>query len=314
MREGAIKRIAIIGFGEAGGIFATDLSSSGLQVAITDIVLGKSGEREAMLDKAGTAGVAAHANYRDAIAGCDLVISAVTSSSSLDAALEATQFLESGQIYLDINSVSPDKKREIARAIDCTQAKFVEAAVMAPVSPQRLKVPMLLGGAHAEHVAALLSRVGMNAKAVNARIGVASAIKMCRSLLVKGFEALTVECLFAARRYEAEEEVLDSLDASYPAMGWKGDLPDYLVSRVAQHGRRRAAEMREVAAALRDVAIEPHMALATAVRQDWLVDEMASANVPYLSGSFSWKDLADALRPQPAVSASKASETRSGKR
>ncbi len=103
----------------------------------------------------------------------------------------------------------------------------------------------------------------MNATAVSDKIGVASAVKMCRSVMIKGMEALAVECLFAARRYGAEEAVLASLDATYPQMGWRDKLPDYLVSRVAEHGRRRAAEMREVAESLRDVGIDPLMAEAT---------------------------------------------------
>lgn len=181
---------------------------------------------------------------------------------------------------------------------------------MAPVSPQRLKAPLLLGGPHAAQAAERLAAMGMNAKAASDRVGVASAIKMCRSVLIKGVEALAVECLFAARRYGAEEEVLASLEATYPAMGWKRDRPDYLVSRVAQHGRRRAAEMREVAEALRDVEFEPLMALATAERQDWLVDEMAKAGIVYEAHSFSWVALADRLRTEPQTNARGTAETR----
>jgi len=291
----AIERIAIIGFGEVGGIFGADFAQNGLTVAVTDILLRESGAAAGMQEKARKAGVSAHELYKDAIAGVDVVISAVTSSSSVAAATTASPLLEADQIYVDINSVSPEKKREIARIIGKSNAKFVEAAVMAPVSPQRLKVPMLLGGADAHLAAEQLTAIGMNAKAISTQVGVASAIKMCRSVLVKGLEALAVECLFAARRYGAEKEVIASLDASYPSMGWSSSLPDYLVSRVAQHGRRRAAEMREVAEALKDVGFDPRMALATAVRQDWLVDEMLAAGIPYDGKHFSWGDLADEI-------------------
>ena len=167
---------------------------------------------------------------------------------------------------------------------------------MAPVSPQRLKVPMLLGGAEAGPVAARLRSIGMNVTPIGDRIGVASAVKMCRSVIIKGIEALAVESLFAARRYGAEKEVLASLAATYPQMGWDGSLPDYLVSRVAEHGRRRAAEMREAAEALRDIGLEPLTALATAERQEWLVQEIAehALSVPG-GGAFSWQQLADAI-------------------
>ena len=155
-----------------------------------------------------------------AISGADLVISAVTASSAAEAARDAAPFLRSGQIYLDINSVSPETKREIARTLGESPAAFVEAAVMAPVSPQRLKVPMLLGGADAATVAERLQAIGMNVKPISDRIGVASAIKMCRSIIIKGLEAITVESMFTARRYGAEKEVLDRLPRRIRA--WDG--------------------------------------------------------------------------------------------
>jgi 3-hydroxyisobutyrate dehydrogenase-like beta-hydroxyacid dehydrogenase len=123
---------------------------------------------------------------------------------------------------------------------------------------------------------------------------------MCRSIIIKGIEALVVESLFAARRFGAEQAVLASLDKTFPHMGWTGELPDYLVSRVAEHGRRRAAEMREVAATLADVGIRPLMAAATAERQDALVQQMADARLPYPAGEFSWRALADALADSSA--------------
>src|SRR6202008_4351096 len=125
---------------------------------------------------------------------------------------------------------------------------------------QRLKVPMLLGGRKAVPVAQALRDVGMNATALSDKIGVASAVKMCRSIVIKGLEALTLESMLAARRFGAEKEVLESLNGTFPSMGWTGKLPDYLVSRVAEHGRRRAGEMREAARTLGDVGLEPTMA------------------------------------------------------
>ena len=160
---------------------------------------------------------------------------------------------ESGQIFLDINSVSPATKRENARLIEPSGAQYVEAAVMAPVPPRRLAVPMLLGGPHAVPVAQALSALGMSTTAVAGELGVASAIKMCRSIVIKGLEALTVECVMAAREFEAAEQVFASLDRTFPHMRWTSDLPDYLVGRVAEHGRRRAAEMHEVERTLASV-------------------------------------------------------------
>lgn len=290
------QRIAIVGFGEVGGIFGHDLAERGIEVSTHDILLRSPAAREAMLQKARDCRVQARESLRDCLRDGELVISAVTASSAAEVAEEASTILGAGQIYLDINSVSPQTKSRMAQWFGRGDAHFVEAAVMAAVAPQRLKVPMLLGGSHAAVLAARLETIGMNAKAVSERIGVPSAVKMCRSVVIKGLEALVVESMFAARRYGAEEAVLASLAATYPEMGWQDDLPDYLIGRVAEHGRRRAAEMREAAQAVSDAGLDAHMALATAERQDWLVDEIAERRIDARIGKkFSWRALADAI-------------------
>lgn len=290
-----IQHIAIIGFGEVGGIFGSDFAKQGIQVSVFDILFHSKRHRKAMLAKARLCGVTAAESLKSCIHDSQLVISAVTASSALDVAQQAGKVFRDGQVFLDINSVSPESKRRAASHFEKNNAHFVEAAVMAPVPGQRLKVPMLLGGPYAINAAKQLRNIEMNAMPLSDRIGVASAVKMCRSVMIKGIEALAVESLLAARRYGAEAKVIESLAATYPAIGWDQDLPDYLISRVAEHGRRRAAEMREVATALREVGIPPTMALATAERQERLVREMSKQDIVFESDGFRWRDLADML-------------------
>lgn len=296
MDQNPIRHIALIGFGEVGGIFGHDFAAAGLNVSAFDILLNMESSRGAMLAKARTAGVRPCDTLEEAIRGADLVISTVTASSAADAARSAVRFLRGRQVYLDINSVSPDSKQKIARTLGESPATFVEGAVMAAVSPQRLKVPMLLGGAAAAAVSGRLQAIGMNVKPISERVGVASAIKMCRSIIIKGLEAITVESMLTARRYGAEKQVLESLAKTFPGMGWDAALPDYLISRVAEHGKRRAAEMREAAQAVADAGLEPLTALATAQRQDWLVQTIAEHALAVPNGkAFSWRELADAI-------------------
>jgi 3-hydroxyisobutyrate dehydrogenase-like beta-hydroxyacid dehydrogenase len=295
MTEISTRSIAIIGFGEAGSILGAELAK-GREVVTYDILFDSAATRAALQEKALMAGVRVADTHSAALQEATLVISAVTASSAAEVAAQAATHLRSGQVFLDINSVSPATKRRNAHLIEEAGADYVEAAVMAPVPPQRLKVPMLLGGPRAAELARALAGLGMNTTAIAERIGVASAVKMCRSIMIKGLEALTVECLIAARRFGAEQEVLASLNGTYPHMGWLEALPDYLVSRVAEHGRRRAAEMREVAQTLTDVHVDPTMALATAARQDWLIDAMAAKGIGYpREEPFSWRTVADAL-------------------
>ena len=296
MTEFTLRRIAMVGFGEAGSILGEELAAADREVVAYDILLDAPASRGAILEKARRAGVQTADSLNAAVADADLVISAVTAASSAAVASGAGKAMRAGQIFLDINSCSPETKRSNAAAVQSSGADYVEAAVMAPVPPQRLKVPMLLGGPRATDLAPVLRALGMNATFIAAEIGVASAVKMCRSVVIKGLEALAVESMLAARRFGAEQEVLASLQGTFPQMGWQDKLPDYLISRVAEHGRRRAAEMREVAHTLEGVGIEPTMALATAARQDALMDEMAAKGLSYAHGRpFSWRVLADAL-------------------
>ncbi len=291
-----IQRIAIVGFGEAGGIIGNDLAARGLDVSTFDILLHSKGSREAMLAKARDAKVLAAESLSECVRDAQLVISVVTAASALDVAKDAARLLRAGQTFLDINSVSPGTKQKMAAYFEKSPAHFVEAAAMAAAPQHRLKVPLLLGGRHAAELAARLPSIGMSASVASDRIGIASAVKMCRSVVIKGLEALAVESMFAARRYGAEDAVLASLAATFPEMGWSDRLPDYLISRVAEHGKRRAAEMREAAQALRDVGIAPLMAEATAERQDSLVKEIAGRYSGTRSEKkFSWRELADAL-------------------
>ncbi len=294
--QAKFQRIAIIGFGEAGTILGADLVTGGCEVTTYDILFDAPRSRAPMRAKAERARVRAADTLADAVRGAQLVISAVTASSSGDVASLAGRHLHSGQVFLDINSVSPAKKQSSCKALEISGADYVEAAVMAPVPPLRLKVPMLLGGRRAEEVAPGLTQLGMNATYIAAEIGVASAVKMCRSVVIKGIEALAVESMQAARRFGAEEKVLASLNQTYPGMGWTKELPDYLISRVAEHGRRRAAEMREVARTLKDVGITPTMSAAIAECQDQLIDRMSEQGIGYRQDEkFSWRVLADSL-------------------
>jgi 3-hydroxyisobutyrate dehydrogenase-like beta-hydroxyacid dehydrogenase len=292
--------IAVIGFGEAGGLIAAGLATQGFQVKTWDILFVKpeahrlSGkELEA---KASAAQVVPASSLGDAIEGAVAVFSAVTASESEHVAQKSAHHLKAPQIFIDINSVSPGTKQRNQKIVEVSGARYVDAAVMAPVLPYGLAVPMLLGGAAASEVKALFEAAGMRMDVVAAEIGHASAIKMCRSVMIKGLEALTVESMYAARHYGVEDAVLASLHESFPSLGWNKDLPDYLISRVVVHGRRRAAEMREVAATISEAGIAPLMSSSIAERQDELANIAASGAIGFKTmKDFSWRETFDTI-------------------
>jgi 3-hydroxyisobutyrate dehydrogenase-like beta-hydroxyacid dehydrogenase len=302
----AIQRIGFIGFGEVGGIFGEDLVAAGRHVSAYDPLFHDATSRQWLLEKAERAGVRPAESLRDLLADSQLLFSATTAASAVGVAAAAAPLLENGQIFLDLNSVSPDTKREMSAEIARSSAYFIEGAVMAAVKAARLKTPILLGGARAAEVASELRILGMETTAASENIGVVSAVKMCRSVLMKGMAALAIESLFAARRYGAEEAVLASFEATYPSMGWKDKLADALVMRAVEHSRRRAAEMRESAETVEGAGLVSRMALATAELQDWLTDEMDAGRYTFRAGEpFRWTEVADAMARRPSTATSK---------
>jgi 3-hydroxyisobutyrate dehydrogenase-like beta-hydroxyacid dehydrogenase len=264
--------IAFIGLGEAGGLLARGLIASGADVrAAYDILMHDPVKRNSLLAKTQEIGLAAAEDPGAAVRGAEVVISAVVSDQMVIAARAVAPHLQPGQFYLDINSASPRMKREAAELVTARGAEFVEAAVMDLVPPHGHKVPMLLAGTKAEALAAILGRHGMNTRAVGTQIGNASAIKMIRSVFMKGFTAILIECLAAAHKLGAEEEILSSLQVSFPDLDWR-KTADYYAPRLVKHSRRQAAEMHEVSETLEELGIEPITALASAHRLQWLAD------------------------------------------
>ena len=261
------RGIAIIGFGEVGGILARDLGAAGVaRIAAYDIAFADPDSPQS--HAARERGAAACANAAEAAAGAELVISAVTAGAALDAARAAGPGLAHGPFFLDLNSVSPGTKQEEAAAVEAAGGRYVEASVMTSVPPHGIRSPMLLGGPHAERFAPHAAALGMRAAVFSPEVGGASAVKMCRSVMIKGLEALTTECMVAAHHYGVEHEVLRTLGDTLPHEDWPG-LARYVMSRALLHGKRRAEEMREVARTVSEAGVEPLLSRATAERQDW---------------------------------------------
>jgi 3-hydroxyisobutyrate dehydrogenase-like beta-hydroxyacid dehydrogenase len=248
-------KIGIIGYGEVGQIFAAGLLANGAAaVAVYDKLFGTPAA-DARIAKGKEIGVRIAESAEDAVRDADVVISAVTADQARNVAATAAAFLKPGQLFLDVNSASPDTKVESSKKIDATGAHFVEGAVMATVPGPGLKVPILGGGAKAAHAASILNPLGMNISPVSEKTGRASATKLCRSIMIKGMEALIIQCKEASTRWDVEEDVFASLTASYPGMDWK-KMAVQMRGRVSQHGVRRSAEMREAAEMVKALGLE----------------------------------------------------------
>jgi 3-hydroxyisobutyrate dehydrogenase-like beta-hydroxyacid dehydrogenase len=253
-------KIAMIGFGEAGRAFAEGWGDrvSG-RAAAYDLRAGDA----ALQAAAGDLGVPLHAAAGSAVAEATIVFCLVTADQALSAASTVAPHLAKGALWLDGNSCSPGTKRRAAAVVDAAGGRYVDLAIMAPVHPKHHQTPGLLAGPHAQAALDALAPLDMALRVQGDRIGDASSIKMLRSVMIKGIEALSAECYLAARRAGVEEAVLASLQASDPGWNWQVRAA-YNMERMMVHGARRAAEMREAAATLRELGLPDRMASATA--------------------------------------------------
>ena len=262
-----VTRIAFIGFGEVGQRFAADFGRlENVALSAFDIAFAQTTRRHQLLAQAQKLNVVAAADGEAACRQAQIVVSAVTADQTEAVAKAAALFLRSGQLYVDVNSASPETKARSAGWVNASGAHYVEAAVMAAVKLPGIRVPILAGGPEAERVAGELNRLGMNVTPVAAVYGRASAIKLCRSIVIKGLEALMVDCATAAKTFGVEQEVYASLAGTYPSIDW-AQLAGDMGERVATHGIRRAAEMREAADMLAEKGIDPALAAAVAAAQ-----------------------------------------------
>ena len=293
------QRIGLIGYGEVAKIFSAGLRAQpGVAgVGAWDLKFARPETAVAEKAHAAQAGVLAHESAQSLCQASDWVIAAVTASSTLAVAEEAARHIRPGSVYLDLNSASPGTKRQCAQLIDGAGAHYVEAGVMTSVPPYGIRVPMLLGGERAAALAERLRGWGMDAKAVSDQLGVASAIKMCRSVMIKGLEALVIESYSTARAYGVEDHVLPTLQETFPSIDWSAQGA-YFFSRVAQHGQRRAEEMRESARTVQEAGFEPLMTAAIAAKQQWMADQARAGVFKQVAQGAPWQDFADALLKQ----------------
>jgi 3-hydroxyisobutyrate dehydrogenase-like beta-hydroxyacid dehydrogenase len=245
--------ITLIGYGEAGRSFAC-AARWGADARVFDLK-----PMDVLYAKDGVRGCHSMA---DAAAGADTFISVVTADQAYVAAENTASHIAPGALFLDMNSVAPATKLRAAQVIDAAGGRYVDVAIMSPVDPLRLSVPLLVSGPHAGAGAEALGRLGFNnVRIVGHTVGRASTIKMLRSVMYKGMEALTAECLIACERAGVTDEVLGSFGSDWSAGA------DYRLDRMMVHGTRRASEMEEAVKTLGELGVEPLMTRGTAQRQ-----------------------------------------------
>ena len=266
------ERIAFIGFGEAAAAFAQGWATvANAKITAFDIKTNDPATRSAKLDDYCRHGVVGTETAADAVADADVIVSAVTAEAAAEAAHSVAAALRPGKLYLDLNSAAPSRKREAAETVAAAGVEYVDVAVMAPVHPTLHQTPLLVSGPGVKRVEDLMRRLDMRFETISDTVGDASTIKMVRSVMIKGIEALVSESIVAAVKEGIDDKILASLDVTFPGMDWT-KRAGYMLERMVRHGARRAEEMREVAKTMDELGIGGAMAAAAAERQQRVAD------------------------------------------
>ena len=274
-------QIGLLGFGEAGAAMAsTLLALPHVSVFAYDHQYLDAASRDA---RGGDLDVSLLASPAALAQSTDVIISVVTADEAKSAALSLLPFLQAGHVFFDGNSVSPGTKQAISASFNAHDCQYVDLAIMAPIHPRGHKTPMLVSGPDEAEICKILSKLHFAYEWRGTAIGDASTVKMLRSILIKGMESLVCECVTAAEGLGLDTEILTSAGKTLHI----DDMPalaDYVMERAAVHGRRRAAEMREVAKTLSEMALSNHLATAIAAHQDMVADmqlsDMFDGDVP----------------------------------
>jgi len=258
-----IDRIAFLGFGEAAQAFLKGWRSRpgfAARVVAYDVKTDSPDARVREAKRADyfAACVEGAATAPAALDGARLVFSLVTADQAATAALAALPGLAGDAFYFDCNSCAPQTKARSAARVEAAGGRYVDVAVMSPVHPRLHRSPLLVSGPHAVAAAAALRSLDMAPQVHDGPVGSSSAIKMIRSVMIKGLEALACECALAGRAAGVDAVVLASLDETFPGFDWKKRVA-YMLERVMTHGVRRAAEMREAALTVDQLGLDGAM-------------------------------------------------------
>lgn len=267
VEAGTQVRLGLVGYGEIGSTLGAGLRKAGLDAIFSYDKYAFDGPYSALIQKrAEEAGVTLVRSQQELADAADVIVSVTPGSVSLDSAAAFASCLTARHMFVDFASATPKIKIGVAQTLISTGALIGDASIEG--TPKNgYAMPILSSGPAGERLRDLLNPWGMRIEFVGAELGRASGIKILRSVLIKGIEALTDEMMLAARHYGIDEIVLASASKTL-ARPWMDTVESLIPSGVI-HAKRRAEELDMSAEAVADAGIEPVMARAVAARLRW---------------------------------------------
>lgn len=284
-------KLGFIGFGEVGYEIGSGLIKEGLKEIYAFDPMQNNEKKGAFIkERAKDAKVTLLESAEAVAEKCEIILSVVPGAFALDAAKSVMGKVAQGKVFADLSTSLPSTKKAIDKLVTETGGKFTDGALMASLSQAHYKVPILFAGSGSDQIINALKPYGMVMTKISETAGDAIAIKLVRSIYMKGIAALGAEMLEAANILNVDRLVLDSLSETLNAKPFE-ETNNYFVIASAWHGARQVHEMEDVTKMLKDIGVEPTMTEATAKRLEWFRDLEA---VEYFSNQRpkEWRELA----------------------
>lgn len=288
-------KVGFIGYGEAAYNISLGLGGEGLTgIRANDAMMDHEVMGKQVHSRAEEAGVTLIASAKEVAQWADIIFAAVPSSFTMDVCEEIKDCLGSDKLYVDVSASTPATKEAIWEAIKDTGVLFADAAMLGSLPKDKHKVPITASGNGAAKFQELMTPYGMKITLAGEKAGSASAIKLVRSIFMKGIASLMIEMLQAADAYGVSDEVVASVSKSMDNIPFTSHL-DRLVTGSALHCVRRAAELKGSIAMLSEAELSPEMTVATKHRLEALESyEFAKQYVDHKPAG--WQEIIEAIR------------------
>ena len=201
-------RIAIIGCGEVGRTYAEAVAAQNQH----ELVLNDSHPSPPAIEMAARLGLELHTTAGAWLAEVDRVWVCVTGDVAKNVCAAVIDHLGAGTVMVDLTTATPADKREMAAMMSDRDHAYVDAVIMGAIGLTGVKTALLGAGPHSAEALADLAELGAPVRSLpEARPGDAAALKLLRTVLTKGLEALGVECLIAAEQQGVRTELYEVL-------------------------------------------------------------------------------------------------------
>jgi 3-hydroxyisobutyrate dehydrogenase-like beta-hydroxyacid dehydrogenase len=235
-----IKTIALLHPGNMGSTIGAAAATSGARV------LWASTQRSAATRaRAKQAGLVDAATLAEAVRQSEVVLSVCPPHAAADLARTVAETNFKG-IYVDANAISRATAQEVGKIVTASGASFVDGGIIGSPVKQAGTTRLYLSGEHAGDIAALFSRSMLDARAIGAEPGAASALKVAYAAWTKCTDALVLAIRAYAEHEGVDHALLDEWSISQPALEKKCSRAAAVAVPKAW---RYVGEMREIAEA-----------------------------------------------------------------